>query len=292
MKKILVTGSNGYIGSHFIQEARKFPKEFEIISTSKKKQTKYDAKFIPFDILSTTDSTDLYSIFEKPDICVHFAWRDGFVHNSVNHILDMSKHFLFLKKLADLGVKHFVVCGSFREYGKVNGLVNANIDVIPSTLYTLSKMTLKKSLEIYFENKDICLQWIRPFTVYGDDEKTNSLFSKIIKWEKENKAYFPFTDGKEEYDYIHIDILSMMITAIISQETIQGEIDCCSGYPRKLGEMVENFIHENNFKIKPQYNAFQRREYDSPCIYGNTKKIMEIFSKSPLYDLNNIDIKK
>lgn len=56
------------------------------------------------------------------------------------------------------------------------------------------------------------------FTPYGDDEHNNSILTKILKWEKEGKTSFPFTEGKEQYDYIHIDVLAEQIVRIILQE--------------------------------------------------------------------------
>ena len=160
----------------------------------------------------------------------------------------------------------------------MNGMVSQNVFAEPENLYALSKRTLKRALEIYFKDKDICLQWIRPFTVYGDDEKNNSIMSKIIKWEQENKKTFQFTNGDEQYDYIEIDQLAQQIVAIAAQTEIDGVIDCCSGYPTRIGNKIEEFLKTNGYKIRPLYGAFPKRDYDSPVIYGDNTKIKKIMS--------------
>lgn len=276
--KVLITGANGYIGSHFANHLIQLP-QFQVVATDiLNTNLKKEIPFIPCDLAKICKDEKLFQLLGKPDICVHLAWRDGFEHNKISHLEDLPMHFNFLKNLIDHGVAHIVIAGSFREYGKVNGRTNPDNIIIPENLYCLSKLTLKRALEIYIHDKNVCLQWIRPFTVYGDDETNHSLMSKIIGWEKEGRESFPFTNGDEQYDYIHISELCKQLTAIISQKEVDGIIDCCSGKATRLGDKIEEFIQERNMKIKPRYGAFPTREYDSPIIIGNDTKIRKIMA--------------
>lgn len=277
MKKVLITGANGYIGSHVVDQLCK-DKRFEVIAVDfSDKYIDKNVKFQRIDILQECNDEKLYEKLGKPDICIHLAWEDGFKHNSLKHAKSLSAHFSFLENLMRYGTNHIAVAGSFREYGRVNGKVNEYMETRPDNMYCLAKLALKRMLELYLEDKpEICFQWLRPFTVYGDDERNDSIMSKIITWEKEGKATFPFTEGLEQYDYIHINEVAKQIVACISQREIQGVIDCCSGTPIALKDMIESFIIKNNFKIRPEYGAFKSREYDSPVIYGDRTKIEKI----------------
>lgn len=283
MKHVVVTGANGYIGAHVIEELLKFPQDFSVTAACRtNKCLSEEVQFVSFDIIQDAEDTQLYEKLGRPDICIHLAWRNGFQHNALSHIADFPKHFLFLKNLADHGTKHFAVAGSFREYGPVNGMVDESANVKPDNYYMLSKTMLKNALEIALDDS-VCFQWLRPFTVYGDDQRSQSILSKIIQWEAEGKKTFPFTDGKEEYDYISVYDLAKQIVAIISQEEISGVIDCCSGVPMRLGDRVEAFIKEKGYQIRPEYGAFPSRRYDSPVIYGNRAKIDQIMKQCRLY---------
>ena len=280
MKKILITGANGYIGSHLVKALCDQSEEFYVIAVDiKNEYIDKRAHFIRCNFLDQCEDENLYANLEKPEICIHLAWRDGFVHNSLSHLDDFPRHFHFLKNLLDHGLKHLVVAGSFREYGKINGKADASQYVVPENYYCLSKIMLKRALDIYLdESSAVCFQWIRPFTVYGDDERNQSILTKIIQWEKEGKRTFPFTMGNEYYDYININDLVQQIIAVVSQTEIQGIIDCCSGKPTRLGDKIEEFLKENHFKIRPEYGAYPDRSYDSPVIYGDDSKINAIMN--------------
>lgn len=279
MKRIVVTGADGYIGTHVIAELVRQKERFDITAAvldADHCERISGVNYVSFDFVTDHSREDLYDVLGRPEICLHLAWRDGFVHNSTRHVEDFSFHFGFLKNLADHGTKQFAVAGSFREYGNVNGMVDINSFAYPDNMYMLSKVMLKRALELYFAGKDICLQWFRPFTVYGDEEKNHSILSKILMWEKEGKETFPFTDGTEQYDYIEIHELARQIAAIVSQNEIDGVIDCCSGVPTRLGDMVEKFISDNHLRIRPEYGAFPSRSYDSKIVYGDVRKINRI----------------
>ena len=279
MKKVLITGANGYIGSHLTSLLCEHEEDYQVVATDiGSHNIDKRAEFVKYNFLNGENNADLFSFFGKPDVCVHFAWRDGFDHNSLVHIQDFPAHFLFLKNLIDHGLSHLAVAGSFREYGNHEGMADENLRFTPENFYTLTKTALKDALEIYLKDKRVCFQWIRPFTVYGDDSLNSSLMSKILLWEKEGKTSFPFTEGNEEYDYILVSDLAKQIAAILSQTKIDGVIDCCSGKPTKLKDKIEEFILENNLKIRPEYGAFKTRPYDSKVIYGDSTKIKKILA--------------
>ncbi len=148
-------------------------------------------------------------------------------------------------------------------------------------LYGIAKNSLRQSLELLAKDDEIVLQWLRGYYIIGDDLKSNSIFSKITKAEMEGKAKFPFTTGKNKYDFISIEGLAEQIVAASTQTEIKGIINCCSGNPISLAQRVEEFIKENNFKIKLEYGVFPDRKYDSPAVWGDNTKIQNILGATP-----------
>lgn len=283
MKKILIMGANGYIGSHLTRYLCDQPIKYEVYASGRK-NTNIDnrAHYIQYDIHKEFQNPKEYvQCFGNVDACVYLTWQDGFNHNAISHVHDWYYHFNFIKQMLDSGLKHIAVMGSFREYGTYCGAANEELEVRPDNLYVLAKDTLHKAIELYIKNNnmDICFQWIRPFSVYGDDELNNSIFTKILLWEKEGKETFPCTLGTERYDYIHIDECVKQIEAIISQTDIDGVINCCTGKSTSLREQIEFFLNVNHLKIRPEYGSFERRKYDSDEIYGDRTKLDTILEK-------------
>ena len=55
------------------------------------------------------DDADIYEKLMEPELCIHMAWKDGFVHNSAEHMKNVSKHYLFLCNLIDKGCSNIAV---------------------------------------------------------------------------------------------------------------------------------------------------------------------------------------
>ncbi len=270
--RMLVTGANGYIGSKVVTELLNLGNEVIAVDF---KSDHIDSRAEIF-ITNIFEDKDYYEMFGEPDVCLHMAWRDGFVHNSSNHIIDLSNHFIFLKKLIDSGIKQIAVMGTMHEAGYFEGKMGELSSTNPLSLYGIAKDCLRRSLEVYCHDKQVIFQWLRAFYIYGDDDFGNSIFCKIRQAVKDGKKTFPFTTGKNKFDFIHINDLVKEIALSASQTDVTGEINVCSGKPVSLAEQIEWYIAYNELPIELDYGKFPDRPYDSPCIYGDDTKIKKI----------------
>lgn len=274
--KILVTGANGYIGSKVVKQLCDF--NAEVIATDfDNKNIDARAKFVKANIFE--DNNDWMTFFGNPDICLHLAWRDGFVHNSDNHMLDLSNHYKFLKNLISHGIDKIVSMGSMHEVGYWEGVIDKNTPCNPMSQYGIAKNALRKSLELCCASNNCKFQWLRAFYIYGDDSYGNSIFCKIRQAVINHQEVFPFTTGKNKYDFININELAKQISICVLQNDVLGIINCCSGNPVSLADQIEWYIKVNNLPIKLDYGKFPDRAYDSPCVYGDNSQIVEIEKK-------------
>lgn len=272
-KKILVTGAGGYIGQHVVKAL--LDKGAAVIAT--------DIRLDDVDDRATKIQKNIFEEIENifiemgsPDVCLHMAWRDGFIHNSEKHIEDLDSHYKFISNMMKGGLKQIAVMGSMHEVGYYEGAIDENTPTNPLSLYGIAKNTLRQLTFLLGKNENVIVQWIRGFYIFGDDLKNNSIFKKIVEAEQEGKTEFPFTSGKNKYDFLSIYDMADQIAEIVLQDKINGIINSCTGQPMTLAEKVESFIKENNFKIKLKYGAYPDRPYDSPGIWGDATKINEI----------------
>lgn len=277
MKKILVTGANGYIGQHVVKtllDAGHQVIACDIYFTEMDRR----AWQIKLNILDA-ETDGLYAKLGSPDICLHMAWRDGFVHNSQNHILDLSAHYRFLTSLIDGGLKQLAIMGTMHEVGYWEGKIDETTPCNPISLYGIAKDALRRSMIQYCCSHQCLLQWLRGYYILGDDRRNHSVFSKLLQAADDGKTTFPFTMGKTKYDFITVGELAYQIAVTVSQTEVAGIINCCSGNPMTLAERVEEFIREHQLGIRLEYGVFPDRPYDSPIIYGDTTKIQKILKK-------------
>ena len=116
--KILVTGANGYIGSKVVKTLCDY--NVDVIATDFSNENIDDrAKFVKANLFECKENW--YHFFENPDICLHLAWRDGFIHNSPKHMNDLSNHYKFLCNLIDNGLQKLSVMGTMHEIGYYEG---------------------------------------------------------------------------------------------------------------------------------------------------------------------------
>lgn len=273
MKKVLVTGANGYIGAHIVKNL--CDKGYNVIAADFKFDA-VDSRAITCKVPIFNGNTDIYEELGRPDVCIHLAWRDGFVHNSDKHMGDLSNHIIFLQNLITGGLPKLSVMGTMHEIGYWEGAVDEHTPCNPMSQYGIAKNALRQSLMLFTKDKNCVLHWLRAYYITGDDLKANNIFSKITKAAMEGKKEFPFTSGKNKYDFIDVNDLAEMIVEASIQDKINGIINVCSGKPISLADKVESFIKEHGYNIKLNYGVYPERSYDSPAIWGNAEKINKI----------------
>lgn len=274
--RVLVTGAAGYIGRHVVNELIDMG-HVVIASDFKFDGIDSRAKFCAEPIFS--GNKDIYERLGKPDVCIHLAWRDGFKHNSSAHMGDLSSHVVFLQNMMAGGLPMLSVMGSMHEIGYWEGAIDENTPCNPQSQYGIAKNALRQSLLLSAKETACKLHWLRAYYITGDDLHSNSIFAKITQAALDGKTEFPFTSGRNKYDFIDVDELAKMIAVASVQNEVNGIINVCTGEPQTLAERVEAFIKDHAFNIKLQYGAFPDRPYDSPGEWGDATKIKTIMDE-------------
>lgn len=277
--KILVTGSNGYLGTGIV---KRLIDAGNIVICNDFLLDYVDDRAIKI-VSNIFEIENPYDYFGQPDVLLHLAWRDGFRHQSDAHFEDLPKHYHFIKKMAESGVKQIAIMGTLHEVGFYEGCIDENTPCHPENFYGIAKNALRDvTKEICKENK-VIFQWLRGYYIVGNSKFGSSIFSKITASALEGKKEFPFTTGENKYDFLNYEDFCYQVANAITQNKVNGIINICSGNPVSLAERVEQFIKENNFDIQLKYGAFPDRPYDSKAIWGDNKKIQEILKGKQIW---------
>lgn len=276
--KVLVTGANGYLGQGIVKHI--LDCGIKVVAT--------DFNTDHIDDRADRRQCDLFSIdnpyeyFDHPDVLLHLAWRDGFVHYSDAHINDLPKHYNFMKHLSESDIKVIAGMGSMHEIGFFEGSIKEDTPCNPITPYGIAKNGLRQLTDMLCIKNKKKYMWLRGYYIVGNSQYGSSIFSKITAAELEEKIEFPFTMGQNQFDFIDYGRFCEQVAQTVIQDNVLGIINICSGHPEKLADRVERFIKENGYNIKLKYGAFPDRPYDSKAVWGNNEKIAKILKNADI----------
>lgn len=194
--KILVTGANGYIGLHIVKTL--LDKGIQVIAcdlNTDEVDKRAERKNID---LFTLPDTNIYTLLGTPDVCLHLAWRNGFVHNASTHLGDLSAHYRFLTRIIDDGLPQLAVMGTMHEIGYWEGAIDENTPCNPLSMYGIAKDALRRCMIQYTQQKGCILQWLRGYYILGDDKKNNSIFLQVTPRGRRRKRNISFHYGKKQ----------------------------------------------------------------------------------------------
>lgn len=271
-KIILVTGANGYLGSGIVNSILKLGHN---VVACDFKLDHVDEKAIK-KVCNLFEVENPYEYFDEPNVLLHLAWRDGFRHSSDAHFEDLPKHYHFIKKMAESGVKQIATMGTMHEVGFFEGCITEDTPCHPENFYGIAKNALRDVTKEICKEHDVTFQWLRGYYIVGNSKFGSSIFSKITSAASEGKKEFPFTTGQNKYDFLNYEDFCHQVAEVVTQDKVNGIINICSGNPVSLAEKVEQFIKENNYDIQLKYGAFPDRPYDSKAIWGDNSKIQKI----------------
>lgn len=274
---VLVTGAGGYIGRHVVTALLDGGYEVTAIVRNRSRSAVDErAQLVQADVLDPAlDVTTLTD--QQPAAVVHLAWQDGFAHNAPSHMMLLSAHYAFLSKIVDWGVGRLSVLGTMHEVGYWEGAIDAETPTNPLSLYGIAKDALRKAAFTSLADKT-SLTWLRCYYIYGDDRNNNSIFTRLLEAHDHGRTTFPFTSGKNKYDFIKVEELGRQIATVVSTPDLQGIINCGTGTGVSLADTVESFIQENDLGISLEYGKFPDRPYDSPGVWGDATLIRSLMT--------------
>jgi len=276
--KILITGSSGFLGSNIVKKLQE-NNVLDLILTTRSLKEVTEKKLL-FDFKDLDFESNLFEYFGKPDIVLHCAWESVKKINATEHMeRQVFSHMRFVENMVKNGAKKIVILGSCFEYGKQIGEVYEDQCPSPNTPYASAKDYLRRYVEFLQIEYSFDFQWLRIFYVYDETGKTGSnIISSLKKSILIGDFNFDMSKGEQELDFIEVKDLSTLIVKVILQNKINGIINCCTGTPIKVIDLVKKCLSFWGESIALNPGFFSYREFESLKIFGNTKKIEKVLN--------------
>lgn len=215
MKNIIVTGATSMIGIALIKAAINDCDIQNIYAIARPDSKKLQR--LPLNSKITVVECDVKDyrklptlISEDIDVFFHLAWpRTATYEETFEDTYEKTQNILYvldaLRASKSLGCKTFVGTGSQSEYGIVkNGMISINTPCNPVRNDGIIHLTAGRLVGITASQLEMTSAWIRVFSVYGPNDRDNSLVKSTIKRMKRGERC-SFTECTQLWDYLYED---------------------------------------------------------------------------------------
>ena len=266
MKKVVVTGGAGFIGSHLAEYLSNLNYHVTIIddlSTGKISNIQHllGESNIEFAQGSITDNSFLQSIFRGVDYVFHQAAISSVPKSIENpqatHDVNVTGTLNVLKAANDNRVKKVIYASSCAIYGdKTVPRIKEDMEPILQSPYALSKLAGEYYCQVFhraYRLPTICLRY---FNIYGPKQDSESLYAAVIPRfimrVCENNPPIILGDGEQTRDFTFIqDVINANILAAEGAAT--GTYNIGTGEGISINKLAELIIMLMGINVQPVY---------------------------------------
>lgn len=251
MKKYLVTGGAGFIGSHLVEALLADGHQVVVLdnlSSGKKENLSAvwnEIEFIEGDIRSEEDclraTEGCNGIFHEAALV---SVPDSIERPRDNHAINITGTFNLLEAARANGLKRFVYASSAAVYGD-NPELPKREDMLPEpkSPYALAKLAGEQYLSVYAECYGLETVALRYFNVFGPRQDPTSPYSGVISIFADSvskgKTIEIFGDGRQTRDFIYVaDIVQANVAAMHSEKAPSATLNVATGKQTSLLELL------------------------------------------------------
>ena len=240
MKRVIVTGANGFIGSSLIKKMISNNVEVVAIDISFNNSKIPESHLISKIEIGLDDALKLENSIPKKeyDAFYHFAWAGVNGPAKADPLIQL--------KNAEMTINCAIVaknigCEKLLCSGTIAERATESLPSLDKTsggmMYGVAKHVTHLMLETYCKSIGLNFIWMQFSNIYGSENKTGNLVSyTIAELEKGNEA--TFGPALQPYDFIYIDDLIDAIMRLGCKKTNNNFYFIGSGKPRILKDYL------------------------------------------------------
>lgn len=288
MKKILVTGASGFIGSYCIKML--IDRNYEIHTISRKSIENLVNENVSWYNVDLFNNKKIESVFKKvrPTFFMHLAWKmeTGLNLNSENNEkwLNLSKNLISL--FHRYGGKRILISGSCFEYDLNHEILTENSTPLnANNEYGKSKNRLYQYLKSYGAENDLSYIWPRIFFAFGPGQKEQSLLPYVMTGLM-NNSKIELTDGNQRYDYIYVKDVALALILLL-ESSYNGDVNVSSGKVIKLKDLILKIARIFDRENLLNFGILSRPQGSPDFVLGNNELLKKVTSWNENYGIDN-----
>ncbi|MBI2598325.1 MAG: GDP-mannose 4,6-dehydratase [Candidatus Diapherotrites archaeon] len=304
MPKVLITGINGFVGSHLAQHVIGIP-DAELFGLLRNKNSDVENvkeifKQINFLYADILNYQELFKVIKtvEPDYVFHLAaqpfvqesWRDPRKTFEVNVIGSIN----LLEALRNAGIDAKIHLASTSEvYGQVkkNELpVTEQNQLRPFSPYGASKLAMEFLAQQYFKNYGLKIFITRAFNHSGPKSPRNYILSdwsrQVAFHEKGRLEYLSVGNLTVERDFSDVRDVVRAYWLVAKNGKAGEPYNVCSGASIKMAQILKKLQVLANSKLKVKKDSKKFRLNDLKTIVGSNEKILKATGWKPQIPFN------
>lgn len=276
--KVLVTGATGFIGQHLVSDLLALGHDVLAVSRNASRLVSMPwreaVRFMVCDI-HKDDVKDLFDF--APDVLIHLAWPGLPNYQQTFHFEEnLPADYRFLRQAIESGIKQVTVTGTGAEFGLASGSLAEDADTAPVSAYGIAKDTLRRYLQHLQHSHPYTLQWVRLFHIYGPGQNPTSLLAQLDRAIEERLPQFDMSYGEQLRDYLSVQEVSRRLALLVGRPDLEGVMNCCSGTPISVRNLVEKRVVSSGANIKLNFGAYPYSSYESLAYWGKVGKLAQL----------------
>ncbi len=286
MKKILLTGADGFIGRRCIPRLVALGHEVHAVSSN---PVGSDDDGVVWHRVNLFDSRETESLLkaERPQSLLHLAWytKHEDFWNSRENLKWVEASTALARAFADNGGERFVGCGTGGEYEWRQGYCIEDLTPAkPGTLYGSCKLAFKSVLDGMGLSGDLRTAWGRVFFLYGPNESPNRLVASVIRSILQGNPAC-CSHGNQIRDYLHVDDVAQGLTCLLDSD-FEGAMNISSGFPVAVKDVVYRIAGMLNRPDLIELGALEAPDNEAPVVVGDNQRLREQTDWSPKFTLD------
>lgn len=286
MKRVIVTGASGWIGSHalpFLVE-----RGYEVHAVANRGGSA-PARGVEWHRMDLLDESAVTAMLERvrPTHLLHLAWyaEPGKYQMSEQNYAWCRAGIDLLRAFAATGGRRAVFAGSCFEYDHSAGVCSeTDTRCAPTTRYGACKLAL--SQVVTRPPGDLSTAWGRIFYLYGPGEYPSRLVPSVIGSLLHDEPA-RCTHGRQLRDYLHVADVASAFAAILDGE-VEGIVNIGSGEEvtvRALVEMIADAVGAPRSML--EFGAIAAAPGDSPRVVAGVRRLRDEVDFRPRWQLGD-----
>jgi nucleoside-diphosphate-sugar epimerase len=280
--RVLVTGATGFIGRQTLVPLRELGFDVHVVG-----HRPPDDPAIMFHSGDLFDRDSAARIVQKVKAShlLHLAWdtEPGRFWNSPLNLDWVGASLVTLRAFVEAGGKRAVMAGTCAEYrwGSDQPLDEKRSELLPSTLYGVSKDALRRMVFAYAETISLSVAWGRIFFLYGPEEKAGRLVSDAIRSLGSGQP-FATTDGRQLRDFMHVEDVGRAFAALLASD-ISGAVNIATGQAVAVRSVLKAIARETGADGMLRLGARPRPADDPAVIEAASDRLRHEVGFTPRY---------